>query len=565
MNSMKRKLIISLLFSFCFFIISFITLKDYCISWDEPLHFMRGQAYLHYYLTGLKNYDDLPKVNLQGTNGQPKNIPEPRRSFYQDDYHNGEFSFKDDIGHPPLNDQIAALSNLIFFQKLGWLDDINSFHLFNILASSILVFAVSFFMLETFGIFPALIATLILITHPLFFSEAHFNIKDPPETAFITMTILFFYMSLKKFSLKWLISSIVFFSLALGTKFNVLFLFFAVIPYLLIIHKPKKIKKIPKRFFITLFCAPIIVLLILFISWPYLWADPINNLLSIFKYYKDIGTGSVYQSANFFFLGFNSYPLQGIVFTTPPATLLLTSFGIVASIIYRKKFEYVSLLWFLMLLVPILRVTVPGTVIYGGIRQIFEFIPAIALISGIGAKYLLYLISTQLGGNKKAISAVIIGVVFIFSVIPILRLHPNENIYFNFLIGGLKGAKEKNFPAWGNSFGNAYCQGISWINKNAEKNAKLALIQGTPANTPAILIRADIQYNYSGNSTKTYFSSNAKMGEYLMELTYGDSSKPNSDIWRYVENYLEPIFEVKADNVSILKIWKNDPAHTKRN
>jgi hypothetical protein len=34
--------------------------------------------------------------------------------------------------------------------------------------------------------------------------------------------------------------------------------------------------------------------------------------------------------------------------------------------------------------------------------------------------------------------------------------------------------------------------------------------------------------------------------------------------YQYYDNYLNPVYEVKVDGVPILKIWKNDLAHTKR-
>lgn len=137
-------------------------------------------------------------------------------------------------------------------------------------------------------------------------------------------------------------------------------------------------------------------------------------------------------------------------------------------------------------------------------------------------------------------------------------MHPNENIYFNFLIGGLKGAQSRNFPSWGNSFGNAYFQGIKWINQNVPQGSKLSLIQGTLFNVPPILVRKDINFsleNWSGIN---------KGGEYLMDLTFNDTAKEFNYEWEYLEKFLVPVYELKVDSVSILKIWENDLDHTKK-
>lgn len=546
-----------------FFVISFFTLNNYGVSWDESIHFARGQAYLYYYLTGKTNYDDLPVVNMQGTFGKPQNIPVPRRSLYQmTDYNNGEYMLKNDNGHPPLNDELAALSNYIFYQKLGIMDDISSHHLFNILASSLLVFVVAAFAYETMGLFPALISTLAMVTYPLFWAESHFNIKDPPETAFFAATIWFFWKSLRKGNAWWLIGAFISFGFALGTKFNILFVPFILIPYLIFRYKKYFIKpcrvflNIPRNYLLALILGPVIICAIFFGSWPYLWQNFPSNLLSIFSYYKDIGTGIRYQPDSFFIAGFNTFPIQWIVFTTPPFVLFLSFLGLLATWFYRNKFNSASLLWALWFIVPVLRVTIPGAAIYGGSRQIMEFIPAMALLSGLGAKLIInYFNKTRL---LKIFIFLVLTVNCIFLIFNLIKWHPNENVYFNFLIGGLKGASKMNFPSWGNSFGNAYLQGIKWFNENAPENARLSLVQGIHINVPYILVRKDIIYN--ANS----WSGIKREGEYLMELTFNDTAREFHYEWEYLDKFLIPIYEVNVDGVSILKIWKNDLEHTRQ-
>src|SRR6266478_8397197 len=136
------------LVSLIFFIFSFITLSDYGINWDEPLHFNRGQAYLRFYLTGKKDYLDIPQYpklagdsDYMGREGEQdlylnskiSSIPPNssyRRSYYQSDVFNyGYFIKNDGYGHPPTNDILAAVFNNIFYHKLGVLGDIESYHL----------------------------------------------------------------------------------------------------------------------------------------------------------------------------------------------------------------------------------------------------------------------------------------------------------------------------------------------------------------------------------------------------------------------------------------------------
>ncbi len=176
-----------------YLIISILTLSDYGIIWDEPDHFYRGQAYLNYYLTGSEDYS-----NLKGI----------QRSYYQDDRYTAEYYLLKDEGHPALNGILAAFCNFIFYQKLHLLGDIEALHLFSVLASTLLVLIVGLFALKTYGILASTVSMLSLATYPLFFSEAHFNVKDPALASLFTLSLWLFYLSLEKFNSKWLLFAI---------------------------------------------------------------------------------------------------------------------------------------------------------------------------------------------------------------------------------------------------------------------------------------------------------------------------------------------------------------------
>ena len=293
--------------------------------------------------------------------------------------------------------------------------------------------------------------------------------------------------------------------------------------------------------------------LIIFIgTWPFLWNGFPQSLIKVFAYYKNIGTGMQYQPSSFYIAGFNTFALQWIFFTSPPIVLILTLFGVVSVYLNRRFKDKISLLWLLWFLVPILRVSIPGFSIYGGVRQILEFLPAMAILAALGSWQILRLLK-----GRMAMKIFMVAM-FIWPAFVIVKMHPNQNVYFNFLIGGLKGAAMKHFPSWGNSYGNAYLSGIKWLNQNAAKDSKLALVQGTRPNAPPILLRSDILLDNKNWSGLT------RDGEYLMELTFNDTGKAYYYTWEYVDKFLEPVYELKVDDTAILKIWKNDIEHTKK-
>src|SRR3989344_879768 len=214
----NKKFIVGLMLTILFFGISLFTLSDYGINWDEPNHYIRGQAYLRFFLTGKDNYNDLPKIKSHYPNVVGRNLPSGvvfgdesfRRSIYQyDASRNGSQTYrwylKNDFGHPPLNGIFASFSNYIFYQKLGLLGDIQGYHIFIIAVTSLAIFSIFLFTSSIYGIFAGIVASLSIFLYPLLFSESHFNIKDPVEMSFYTFSIIAFYFGITKKRWKWII------------------------------------------------------------------------------------------------------------------------------------------------------------------------------------------------------------------------------------------------------------------------------------------------------------------------------------------------------------------------
>lgn len=545
------------LISFLFFILGIITIDRYGISWDEPEHFMRGQAYLRLLLTGKTSYEGLPKYEIQQAR---KDQRYHERSYYQHDSFSANVWFVQDAGHPPLNDILAALFNVIFYQKLGLAEDIQSYHLFNIFISSVLAGGVYLFAARSFGVWAGIFSAIFLGSYPLFWSESHFNIKDPAQTAFYMLALYFMWKTFSDLKSKYLIWSSIFAGLSLSVKFNILFMPFIVMPWLtlLILNKYKSTLKflLQKNTILLAFSYPVIMFSILVLFWPYLWQDIIGNLLLVFGYYKELGTEENFNISTL--SGWNSYAIKWIIYTSQPVSLIFLILGLGIALKNWNRHSNITVLWLMMFLIPILRVSFPNTTIYGGVRQIMEYIPAFALLSGIGADYLRKLIITfSKGSYQTFINVIVLMFLAIGMIYPLVRYHPNENVYFNQLTGGLSGAYNMKLPSAGNTYGNAYLQAINWLNKNAEYSARVALIQGTSLNIATLQLRPDIDFS------NDYWSGMYRKGEYLIELTPYGLEKWYPYAWEYVEVFLEPVYEVKVDGIAIAKVWKNDLNHTK--
>jgi len=552
MEAIGKRVWLSLILAAAFLLIGVATLDDYGVNWDEPVHFMRGQAYWRLLTTGKRNYNDLPKLAFHfpkndrySTEVTPdfKDDTSFRRSYYQSDVWNGAWFLANDSPHPPLNDILAAATNWFFYQKLGVLGDVEAYHLFEVFCGAIMVFLVTFWVAAQAGLVAGLVAGLALFAYPLFLGETRFNIKDPVEACFFSFTIFSFWLAVKKSSPQWLALTAIFAGMALATKPNIAFVPLVLLPWF-VTCRPWP--KLTKKFYLAMLLMPVIVGVIFFVSWPYLWQDPLATLAETWGYYRHIGTAQQYQPARFYWHGFNTYPLQTIFLTTPLLTLLLAVIGVFAAFSnWKKDQSKTAFLWLLWLLVPVGRVTVPGTAIYGGVRQIMEYLPALALLAGLGAHFL-----SRQAKIRRGWLWVLMLAAFAPITLKLINLHPSESLYFNELAGGLRGAAAQDFPDWGLSLGNEYRQGVNWLNENAASGADLNLARGLLSNLPRIWIRPDINFG------DHYFSGEAKKGEYVMGLIYQGWDGWIPEKAAYLKT-LPSVFEYQVDGVTVLKIWHN--------
>ncbi len=569
------RLKIALLIGLSFFVAGLLTLTHYGINWDTINHLPRGQAYLHYFVTGKKDYSDLPRYFDDYTKKSEwyfqnpsnlfidTNIPRgkvPQRSVYQiNDEDFNYFMQIDGDGHPPLSDIITSVFNRVLFAKLRLINDIDSYRIYSVLLASLLVSLIFYWTSKVYGKLAAIVSTLSLALYPLFWSEMHFNNeKDVPETVFWSFMLFCLWKGLTKKKYKWVLLSGIFFGLAIGTKFNILFIPFAIIPWVLIyLIKEKRLKNIKEntKLILSGLASIFIGITIFFGSWPYLWPDPINRVGQVFAFYRRLGLGSNPDKNFFGPFGTTTYPIQWIIYTTPLIILFLSIVGIfVALLRFRKEKDKISLLFLLWFLVPIARVTWNGASVYGGIRQIMEYIPAMAILAGLGAKYIF-----EKFKNLKIKLVFLIILFFSFSLLlfKLHEIHPNENEYFNSLIGGLNGAQKKDFPFWGFTLGAPYRKGIQWIDDNAPVGANVVFAYELFPNIPRLWIRPDINF-HNGNR-----SGYLQKGEYAITLRYqGTDERSYYDT--YLAKYLNPVFEEKVDGVPVLSVWKNDPKYLKQ-
>ncbi len=554
-----------------YFILLFVTMKDYNIFWDARNHYFKGQAFVNYFLSGRTNYKGLPitKDYLRYYRDYVSHYyhdptiekrvskdPNYRRSIYQDDVHTFDWLIKTNfIEHPVFSDIMSAFSNKIFYEKLGWLRDDYSYRVYTIFLAAILVAVMFYWSYTQFGLLGAAVTTLVLSTTPLFWAESHFNLKDVPEMTFFTLAIWQFYTGVTSKKKKNIIFSALFAAFAFGTKLNIVFLPFIVGPWFLIYYvtSTKKIQKLFLRWWYLLIAYPVIVVGFLYLIWPQLWHRPVDNFIAMIKIYEEVGVLPDYTPAFRTIFNFSTYAVTWIFYSTYPLFLILGTVGIVGCFArFKKSRHYLPLLLLLWLFVPIIRASLPFTSIFGGVRHIMEYIPAFSLLAGFG----IWWVTKRFSGKIK----LLIGVLIVIASMPLLltlkNLHPAENVYFNFFIGGLSGAKKTNITGWGYNDGGIYRVATQWLNQHADKNAHVAVGFSEDADFYIPELRTDLLAD-------NRFSGSLQQGEYIVGLTH-DSGLEQTYRMRYPQNVLTPVFVWNADGVPLIKIWKNDASHVKK-
>ncbi len=187
--------------------------------------------------------------------------------------------------------------------------------------------------------------------------------------------------------------------------------------------------------------APYLVLagIFTFLLWPVLWISPIQHFIDSVTLMSDFPFAGRAMFAGELLpahkLPVHYLPtLLGIQLTLPAVVLILGG-GIVATKQLKGPNQAligVLLLWFLL---PFLYVMLSGPTLYHNFRQLLFIVPPLFLLAGFGLEWIYNRFSS------KALFWAVTLIVLLPGVVAIFQLHPYEYVYYNELVGGLRGAE----------------------------------------------------------------------------------------------------------------------------
>ena len=428
-------------------VVGFFIFRDYGYAWDEPLFYDYADALGYAYSPAAWLSGNIDLNNSYGSSGDDHKTRGPAYL-------------------------LLAREPVYLLEALG-LDKASAWHLINFLFFQLGIYFLYRLALRWMKSSAALAASALFSWQPLLWGHAFINPKDSPFLVFFLASVCFGFEMVDRLSdeantNKQRFSTILFPALLLGITTSIRVLGplagLLVVLYAVFILGKRMIAFLP-----PLMLYGIIALLAMFVTWPFLWENPIARFVEVTQFMSDNPTnlpvlfdGAVYRAGE---LPRRYLPFM-LTTTLTETVWPLFVLGMIAG--YRKLFKRRSflkaslrvetpvetwtslrseldfatirnnfvaltlvLLWF-FLLVGYVLLRRPS--MYDGLRHFLFILPPIFLFTGLGFDFLFDLI---------AISWLRAGIILLL-VLPgiagIIKLHPYEYTYYNSFVGGTSGA-----------------------------------------------------------------------------------------------------------------------------
>ncbi|HEU0293086.1 MAG TPA: glycosyltransferase family 39 protein [Anaerolineales bacterium] len=420
-------------------LIGFFIFRDYGLAWDEPYFYSYADALGYAYSPANWLRADFDLNNSYGASGEDHKTRGPAYL-------------------------LLARSFVYGVEALGFPagDSASAWHLVNFLFFQLGVYFLYRLTTRWMSQSAAFASALLFSTQPLLWGHAFINPKDPPFlTFFLASVCLGFEMvdaiaeSAKDRNLKLLMAASV---LGIATSIRVLG---PLAGLLVMIYFIARLKAKEWKY---LAAYAIIAILIMFLTWPYLWENPFANFVGVFRLMSDNPTnlavlfnGQAYRAGE---LPLRYLPFMLIMTLTEPVWVLFLIGLMVAywrffakpvrhatpirgcfatSVTYRVSLT-LMLLWFLILLAYVF---LRRPAMYDGFRHFLFILPPVFIFIGFGFEWFFERLDFLFASRSNAVSwlrAGLVTVLILPGIMAIVRLHPYEYTYYNSFIGGTDGA-----------------------------------------------------------------------------------------------------------------------------
>lgn len=416
-----KRLIVSFFIALVITGIIFVTLNDFGIVWDEPIHMRNAIQYVAW----LKNpvFSDKDKFFQVG---------------------------EDDV-HPPLRKIVAGLTHELLTNDWKMIDNTRGFRISSLLYVFPFIFALTYISIGTLGYAIGILVPLMLtfLPHVLFLTPL--LTMDYAIMALWFVAVVAGMKGIKNYF--WLVISAVTVGVTMLTKLHGFLLFLPTGGYW---FWHTYTHKFPKRAYISAIIFLAIAGAVYIGGWPWLWTSTIQHLGEYFHIQFIHGSVPEYVLGHFYtFAPWWYTPLMFLI-TTPALILIAFFIGAYWSVRYGRVFDKVLLL---NALFPIIFFSLPGVYRYDWVRLFLPAFPFVCLVAGKG----IWVICSKASSKRRSLLIIIVYVFWLTTVYSsVVRIYPWVSSYYNEFVGGPKGAATLGFES--EYYGNAYIGVLPWMN-----------------------------------------------------------------------------------------------------
>jgi len=292
---------------------------------------------------------------------------------------------------------------------------------FAILVSTVYRFAILLELSPATAVF----AGLATYFYPTLFGHGLTNLKDTAQVSLFTLAMYYLVRFIVRRKQTDIIVGAVVWGLGLSTKMNAIY-----VPVIwgvwTLFHK-----KYSPLF--MMYCSLLVMaigLAIAFITWPYLWFDPVNRAIAVIQYFATIGQGyTIFWNGVSYLVGEGKplwwYPWASLFFMSPQILLILAVVGGLRVLWEGNRKRRLLLIW---LIVPPLRAILPNAAFYDGLRHFMEILPAFILLSAVGVSGIWSLVKSR---TVHILYPVILGAILGYMAIINYQYFPYSTGYYN--------------------------------------------------------------------------------------------------------------------------------------
>lgn len=333
----------------------------------------------------------------------------------------------------------SSLWARVLTDRWHWMPDIQARHL-SLLALHVLgLFLFARYACRLFGATAGLAATVALTLYPSAIGSV-INPKDWPSGLFYGVGVLAMGVGLIEGRARQVIAAGLLFGVSLAAKLNGAFGLITVALWSplvwLLLYRRRRPVTVP--LVAAYLYLPVISLVLSIVLWPYLWAGGLPALFQRFAEYLTFMTayGIGWRPT------WSAYALRCLLGYSPPLLLGLATVGLLVG--WRGGRQALAR-WTLLVVwlgFIVLRIAAPHSNFYDGNRHFLEYVPALAMLAGLGAAT----IGGALVRRFGRLAAAAFALVALADVgIPVVEYYPYETAYFSPLIGGLGGAQARRW------------------------------------------------------------------------------------------------------------------------